>query len=164
MNQTEAMDHFLPTETLNYTQEDIHSIYNERKINFCIYLWRKFVKNYKKYNKHFWYVMFEKYILSLFSTIASLIIFLISSYCKTIFKPIYFLEYVIILTLFIANFLEIFLEIADSAFFEKIIFRLIILLCVTFLINWIVSSILEIRRISKIIQCKKLRRICIFII
>ena len=31
MNQTEAMDHFLPTETLNYTQEDINSIYNKKK-------------------------------------------------------------------------------------------------------------------------------------
>ena len=101
-------------------------------------MWRKFVNNYKKYNKHFWNVIFEKYILSLFSTIASLIIFLKCNYCKPIFKTIYFLEYVIILTLFVANFLKIFLEIADSSFFEKIIFRLTILLCVTFLINWIV--------------------------
>jgi hypothetical protein len=76
------------------------------------------------------------------SIISSLIIFLVTQYCKTIFQPIYIFEYSILFMLFLLTVLKIFMELIDAEFFERIIFHLTVTICILFIINYtIVTSI-----------------------
>ena len=146
-NFAEAFYNNSQQDTLDYTEDDVLSLYDENisKKTFLKRVWTNFVVKFKRnYNiTSFWYNFLNNYCLAIFSLIASLIIVIRTHLCKNELNLFFFyLEYITLLIILGFTILKIIIEISDFKYFETTIYKLNYTILILYFFNYSLLVIL----------------------